>query len=77
MFYGLAVMLIGVALVLAGSHVAAWIGLAAFAAHLVWQISRVRIGDPTLCLLVFKSNRNAGSLLFAGLLIDAAMRAGA
>jgi 4-hydroxybenzoate polyprenyltransferase len=76
-FYGLAVMLIGVALALAGSHVAAWIGLAAFAAHLVWQISRLRIGDPALCLRVFKSNRDAALLLFAGLLIDAAMRAGA
>src|SRR5215831_1832779 len=45
-FYGLAVVLIGVAFKLAGSGLAAWIGLAAFAAHLVWQISRVRIGDP-------------------------------
>jgi 4-hydroxybenzoate polyprenyltransferase len=73
-FYGLAVLLIGVALALAGSGVAAWIGLAAFAAHLVWQISRFRIGDPALCLRVFKSNRDAGLLLFAGFLIDAAMR---
>src|SRR5215468_6986053 len=32
-FYGLAVVLIGVALVLAGCHFAAWIGLCAFAAH--------------------------------------------
>src|SRR5262245_29888369 len=76
-FYGLAVMLIGVALVLAGSHVAAWIGLAAFAVHLAWQISRLQIGDPALCLRVFKSNRDAGLLLFAGLLVDAAMRVGA
>ena len=32
------------------------------------------IGDPALCLQVFKSNRDAGLLLFAGLLVDAAMR---
>jgi 4-hydroxybenzoate polyprenyltransferase len=76
-FYGLAVILIGVALVLAGSSLAAWIGLAAFAAHLVWQIRRLNIGDPALCLRVFKSNRDAGLLLFAGLLIDALMRASA
>src|SRR5262249_28819725 len=55
-FYGLAVVLIAFALVLAGAGVAAWIGLAVFAAHLIWQIRRLRIGDPALCLRVFKSN---------------------
>jgi len=74
-FYGLAVLLIGGALVLAGSGFVAWIGLVAFAAHLVWQIRRLRIGDAALCLRVFKSNRDAGLLLFAGLLVDALMRA--
>jgi 4-hydroxybenzoate polyprenyltransferase len=73
--YGLAVVLIGVALMLAGVRAAAWIGLAAFAAHLVWQIRRLRIDDPALCLKIFRSNRDAGLLLFAGLLIDAVMRA--
>ena len=75
-FYGLAVVLIGVALMLAGAHWLAWIGLAAFAAHLAWQIRRLQISDPALCLRVFKSNRDAGLLLFIGLLADAVMRAG-
>ena len=74
-FYALAVVLIGAALVLAGSTFLAWIGLAAFAAHLIWQIRRLDISDPALCLRVFKSNRDAGLLLFAGLLADAVMRA--
>lgn len=74
-FYGLAVVLIGVALLLAGVRWPAWIGLAAFAVHLVWQIWRLDIGDPALCLRIFKSNRDAGLLLFAGLLVDAVMRA--
>jgi 4-hydroxybenzoate polyprenyltransferase len=74
-FYGLAVMLIGAALTLAGARWPAWIGLAAFAAHLVWQIKRLEIGDPALCLRLFKSNRDAGLLLLAGLLADAVMRA--
>ena len=74
-FYGLAVVLIGVALALAGVRWAAWIGLIAFAAHLIWQIARLEIGDPALCLRLFKSNRDAGLLLFAGLLADAVMRA--
>ncbi len=74
-FYGLAVVLIGVALTLAGVRWPAWIGLAAFAAHLIRQIGRLQINDPALCLRIFKSNRDAGLLLFAGLLADAVMRA--
>jgi 4-hydroxybenzoate polyprenyltransferase len=73
-FYGVAVVVIGIALVLAGTGLAGWIGLAVFAAHLAWQIRRLKIDDPALCLRVFKSNRDAGLLLFAGLLIDAVMR---
>jgi 4-hydroxybenzoate polyprenyltransferase len=74
-FYALAVVLIGTALALAKVGAFAWIGLAVFAAHLVWQIVRLDISDTTLCLRVFKSNRDAGLLLFAGLLVDAVMRA--
>jgi 4-hydroxybenzoate polyprenyltransferase len=47
--------------------------LALFAAHLVWQIVRLDIADPDNCLAVFKSNRDAGLILFAGLLLDAAV----
>jgi 4-hydroxybenzoate polyprenyltransferase len=75
-FYALAVILIGVAISLAGAGGAAWIGLGAFTVHLGWQIARLRIDDPALCLRVFKSNRDAGLLLFAGLLVDALMKAG-
>jgi 4-hydroxybenzoate polyprenyltransferase len=74
-FYGIAVLLIGAALAAAGAHWPAWLGLVAFAVHLAWQIARLRIDDPALCLRLFKSNRDAGLLLFAGLLTDAAMRA--
>jgi 4-hydroxybenzoate polyprenyltransferase len=72
-FYGLAVVLIGLALLLAGAGSAAWLGLAAFAAHVAWQVTRIDIADPVLCLRVFKSNRDAGLLLFAGLLLDAVL----
>jgi 4-hydroxybenzoate polyprenyltransferase len=44
-FYTMAVGLIGVAIALAGARWPAWIGLAAFAAHLVWQISRLEISN--------------------------------
>jgi 4-hydroxybenzoate polyprenyltransferase len=74
-FYASAVALIGVALALAGARWPAGIGLAAFAVHLVWQIRRLEIGDPALYLRIFQSNRDAGLLLFAGLLADVVMRA--
>jgi len=73
-FYGLAVVLIAAALWRGGVHWPAWLGLAAFAVNLGWQIRRLEISDPALCLRLFKSNRDAGLLLFAGLLVDAVMR---
>jgi 4-hydroxybenzoate polyprenyltransferase len=73
-FYGLAVILIGSAGFLAGGGVVFTLGLAAFAVHLAWQIVRLDIGDPELCLALFKSDRDAGLILFAGLVIDAAAR---
>ena len=74
-FYGLAVLLIGVAFALAGARWPAWIGLAAFALHLAWQVRRLDISDGALCLRIFKSNRDAGFILFASLVVDAVLRA--
>ena len=75
LFYGVAVMLIGVALASGDARWPAWLGLAAFAAHLASQIMRLRIDDPELCKRLFYSNKYAGALLFAGLLADAVIRA--
>jgi 4-hydroxybenzoate polyprenyltransferase len=50
-------------------------GLALFGAHLGWQGARLDVDDPAFCLLQFKSNRDAGLILFAGLLAEAALRA--
>jgi 4-hydroxybenzoate polyprenyltransferase len=76
LFYALAVILIGTAIRLAGGGLPGWLGLVAFAAHLAWQIARLKIDDGALCLRVFKSNRDAGLLLLAGLLVNAWMMAG-
>jgi 4-hydroxybenzoate polyprenyltransferase len=73
-FYSLAVILLGAAGFSAGGGVVFALGLIAFAAHLAWQIARLDIADPDNCLAVFKSDRNAGLILFAGLLLDAALR---
>jgi 4-hydroxybenzoate polyprenyltransferase len=74
LFYALAVALIALAGWRAGGGVVFALGLGAFAAHLAWQIMRLDIHDPVLCLVVFKSNRDAGLILFAGLVLDAAAR---
>ncbi len=74
LFYALAVLLIAAAGWTVGAGVAFWLGLAAFAAHLAWQIRRLDIADPDVCLAVFKSDRDAGLILFAGMLIDCATR---
>jgi 4-hydroxybenzoate polyprenyltransferase len=67
--------LIGLSGLLAGARAAFALGLAAFAAHLAWQIARLDIDDPDACLRLFKSNRDAGLILFAGMLADAYWRA--
>jgi 4-hydroxybenzoate polyprenyltransferase len=73
LFYGLAVILLAAAGFSAGSGLVFALGLCAFAAHLVWQIVRLDVTDPDNCLAVFKSDRDAGLILFGGLLLDAAL----
>jgi len=75
LFYGLAVGLIGLSGLLADAGAAFALGLAAFAGHLAWQIARLDIDDPDRCLRLFKANRDAGLMLFAGMLADAYWRA--
>ena len=64
-------MLIALAGWSAGAGIVFSLGLVAFAAHLAWQIRRLDIDDPALCLALFKSNRDAGLILFAALVLDA------
>jgi 4-hydroxybenzoate polyprenyltransferase len=72
-FYLLAVILIGIAGTLAGGGNVFGIGLIIFALHLAWQVRRLNIADPALCLRLFKSNRDAGLILFAAMLLDVAL----
>ena len=74
LFYTVAVILIGAAGFAVGGGIVFGIGLLAFAAHLTWQIVRLDIADPDNCLAIFKSDRYAGLILFAGLVLDAALR---
>jgi 4-hydroxybenzoate polyprenyltransferase len=74
LFSAAAVVLIGAAGVTAHAGLVFALGLLIFAAHLAWQIVRIDIDDPESCLRMFRSNRDAGLILFAALLLDAAAR---
>lgn len=72
--YFLAVAFAGTAIALAGGRAFAFAGLAGFAAHLAYQVARFDMDDPDGCLTLFRSNREAGLILFAGLVSDALIR---
>ena len=71
-FYAGAVLLIGAAGIMAGGGAIFIVGMLAFAVHLGWQVARIDIDDPAQCLKLFRSNRDAGLILFAAMLLDAA-----
>jgi 4-hydroxybenzoate polyprenyltransferase len=70
-FYAGAVVLIGAAGLMAGGQLIFVLGLIAFAAQLAWQVLRLDINDSAHCLKLFKSNRDAGLILFAAMLLEA------
>ena len=74
-FYTLAVVLVGSAGFTTGAGWTFALGMAAFAGHLAWQVARLDVNDPALCLRLFKSNRDAGLILFAAFALDGAVRA--
>jgi 4-hydroxybenzoate polyprenyltransferase len=73
-FYAAAVALIGVAGLMAGGGWVFLLGLLAFAVHLGWQVMRLNIDNPAHCLMLFRSNRDAGLILFGAMLLDAALK---
>ena len=70
-FYAIAVLLIGAAGLMVGGSLIYTLGMIAFAAHLAWQVVRLDIHDPAYCLKLFKSNRDAGLILFVAMLLEA------
>ena len=71
--FALAVFLVFGALVSAGAGPLSALGLLAFAAHLGWQVWTLAPRDGARALMLFRSNRDAGLLLFAGLALDAVL----
>ena len=68
--YLLAVILLGTGfLLILGPGI--WLaGLAAMACHLIWQAGKINRRNPALALRLFKSNRDAGLALTAGVLLQ-------
>lgn len=71
LFYALAAVLVVLAVLAAGGGLFGLIGAGLFAAHLARQVVRLDIDDTQACLTLFRSNRDAGLILFAGLALDA------
>ncbi|WP_244491240.1 4-hydroxybenzoate octaprenyltransferase [Bosea sp. Root381] len=72
--FALAVVLAGLAAWTAGGGPIAFAGLAAFAGHLGWQVSRIKGATSPVALAIFRSNQNAGLLLATGFALDALAR---
>jgi 4-hydroxybenzoate polyprenyltransferase len=63
--YGLATILLTAALALIGAGPLAYLGVAAFGLHLAWQVRRIDRRNGATALRLFRSNRDAGLILFA------------
>ena len=69
--YGIAALCAAASLALAGGGPPALLGWAGFTLHLGWQVLRIAPDRPSRSLVLFRSNRVAGLLLFAGFAADA------
>ena len=69
-FYAAAAALALAAIEAAGGGWVAPIGWLAYAAHLAWQTSQVEGAGPATALALFRSNRDAGLILFAGIALQ-------
>ena len=68
-FYGLAVVMAAAAGMSAGLGPIFAVGVLAYAGHLAWQVRRLKADDPVLALNLFKSNREAGLILLAAIIL--------
>jgi 4-hydroxybenzoate polyprenyltransferase len=73
-FYAGAIVLIALAFAAADASLFAFVGLGAFAVHLGAQVILLDPDDGERCLRLFRSNRDAGAALFAGLLVECVVR---
>ncbi len=70
LFYAVAAALALLAILAVGGGSFALFGWLAYAAHLARQVARVQGADPATALALFRSNRDAGLILFAGIALQ-------
>jgi 4-hydroxybenzoate polyprenyltransferase len=70
LFYAASAALALAAIEAAGGGAIALIGWLAYATHLAWQVWRIEGADPPTALRLFRSNRDAGLTLFAGIALQ-------
>jgi 4-hydroxybenzoate polyprenyltransferase len=72
--YGLALAFMMAAFILVDAGPLSFLGLGLFALHLAWQVIRIDRDDGAGALRLFRSNRDAGLILFAGMILDSLLR---
>ncbi len=75
-FYTATIVLIGVAGYMANLGLGFWVGLAIAAGHLAWQVRSADFADPSVCIRLFKSNRDFGFIVVAALIAGGVTYAG-
>ncbi len=75
-FYALTALFAEAAILGVGGGAIAQAGWVGFCLHLAWQVSRVDGASPATALRLFRSNRDAGLILFAGLALNGWASAG-
>jgi len=69
-FYAGATALFATSFVFAGAGIVSFAGLALGAGHMIYQVVMLDINNTDQCLTMFRSNRDYGLILFAGLILD-------
>ena len=68
-FYAAAFVLMVAGGLAAGLRIVFVLSMLVAGAHLLWQLRRLDIDRPLLCLMLFKSNRDTGALIAAALIL--------
>jgi 4-hydroxybenzoate polyprenyltransferase len=74
LFFVLTVIVLALAYAITPVGRIGWAGLLAFSLHLGWQVRQIDLKNPKIALKLFRSNRDAGLILFLTLAADAALR---
>lgn len=69
-FYALSFTAFATSFGLAQIGLVGFLGLLLFGAHLLWQVTRITLDDGRIALNLFRSNRDAGLILFAAIVLD-------